>query len=368
MNTLFRLASILFLGGVSVLGLWASPAKPHVCVPPSLNLTGLASFEAGAKAARDTVVTLLGQTGKFTLVPWKGPAAGTGTDFSKEADTLGLDFLVLIQLEKAADNKAVCRMRVWDRTKNAFTFEKVSEPVQLLDIFEASDLTATEALEKLTGGHLAFGSILLKPRGGTSLYSIRLDDQVLEPERLSRVVAGTHSLEIREGTAENSPDILKISPLTVAEGVATEVVFLTPEPTKTSEAAPKVETVPQEYKIGGWGPGLGYVFFDKGYYSEGWRYLEANPKAFQVSIQGANFSHEQGGFTDWRLPTIDEMKVIRAQLQEKGLEVYPREKYMTADRASDSVYIYDLGWGTQGTWSLRGTAAAFFYVIPVRAF
>ena len=33
----------------------------------------------------------------------------------------------------------------------------------------------------------------------------------------------------------------------------------------------------KDYKIGDVGPAGGYIFFDKGYYSDGWRYLEAAP-------------------------------------------------------------------------------------------
>lgn len=368
MSPTFRVLFVTLLAVVLTSVLGASPSKPHVSVPPALNLTGLPAFDPGAKAARDTVVTLLGQMGKYVLAPWKGPAPGAQTDFKPEAEAQSLDFVVQILLEKASDQRAVCRFRVWDRTKGAFSWEKTSDPVQLLDIFDVCDQTAADTLEKMSGEHLAFGSITLKPRGGTRLFTIRLDEQDLEPDRLTRVLAGSHTLEIRANDSPDTKPFLKINPLAVTEGTATEVVFLAPE-TMTAAAPSRTEApTPREYKIGDWGPAMGYIFYDKGSYSDGWRYLEANPTAFQVSVQAANFSHEQGGYTDWRLPTVDEMRMIRAQLQEKGLDVYPKDKYLTSDRGSDMIYIYDMGWGIQGTWMLHGTAAAFFYAIPVRAF
>src|SRR5680860_725664 len=36
-------------------------------------------------------------------------------------------------------------------------------------------------------------------------------------------------------------------------------------------------TPPITYAIGDTGPAGGYIFYDKGYYSSGWRYLEAAP-------------------------------------------------------------------------------------------
>jgi len=40
----------------------------------------------------------------------------------------------------------------------------------------------------------------------------------------------------------------------------------------------------QEYQIGEIGPGGGYVFYDKGTYSDGWRYIEASSSDFSSSV------------------------------------------------------------------------------------
>jgi len=66
------------------------------------------------------------------------------------------------------------------------------------------------------------------------------------------------------------------------------------------------------------GLGGGFVFYDKGNYNNGWRYLESAPKnAGELpAISGAtiDFNKAQeladafsyGGYNDWRLPTDDE--------------------------------------------------------------
>jgi hypothetical protein len=62
------------------------------------------------------------------------------------------------------------------------------------------------------------------------------------------------------------------------------------------------------------GPAGGFVFYDKGSYSDGWRYVECAPEnAGTDSWDDAKElceEYSRGGYDDWELPSIDELREL----------------------------------------------------------
>jgi hypothetical protein len=180
----------------------------------------------------------------------------------------------------------------------------------------------------------------------------------------------------------------------------------------------------KEYKVGDRGPAAGWVFYDKGYYSNGWRYLEAAPPEPEFlamwglwdSIKGLEsavgsgkqntdrivdfirvnapsrrgFAGQQGvrgeyaaqrcvqldfnGFKDWFLPSIDELELMYKNLKAKGLGEFKKEHdyggtryYSSTEYDGRHAWTIDFYTGKKESKALLEDFN-YAYVRPVRQF
>lgn len=179
------------------------------------------------------------------------------------------------------------------------------------------------------------------------------------------------------------------------------------------------ELTTKVYSIGDAGPAGGLVFYDKGFYSDGWRYLEAAPSDIggfvfgyyrpdkensnvvgtslavgsgkynteglvkQMDMDGKAYSassgedlkeyaarkcldYEHGGYDDWYLPSKDELNLMYENLHKNGLGSFANSSYWS----SSEDYAYD-AWEQRfdnGAQYYNNTRYYVFRVRPVRAF
>lgn len=78
------------------------------------------------------------------------------------------------------------------------------------------------------------------------------------------------------------------------------------------------------YKIGDRGPAGGWIFNDKGYYSDGWRYFEAAPHDVLVRRvtwhEAMSFcsQYRGGGYSDWGVPGRQTLRLMFHNLRGRG--------------------------------------------------
>jgi TolB-like protein len=176
-----------------------------------------------------------------------------------------------------------------------------------------------------------------------------------------------------------------------------QVAFLLKESQQTApsadsaqeQATPEPSQTAKVYKIGDTGPAGGLVFFDKGGSSGGWRYLEAAPALLEFTAGWGTYSKnvsgtstawgtgkqnteaiiktlrqsgesnkaadicanfEFGGYTDWFLPSKDELNLMYTNLKDKGLGGFGNGWYWSSSQADST-----------GAWAKRFSNGSWEY-------
>ena len=174
----------------------------------------------------------------------------------------------------------------------------------------------------------------------------------------------------------------------------------TPAPAPATPAP----TGPKTYKVCDKGPAGGIVFYDMGFSMNGWRYLEAAPADIpgvwqwsnnRNSVDGTNAgiwngkhntqiiveflnqeretmkaaqvadAYEYGGFSDWYLPSKDELNLMYTNLKANDLGGFQRGWYWTS-LLKDWSYVFAQNFsnGESGDRSPSNS----YYVRPIRQF
>ena len=183
----------------------------------------------------------------------------------------------------------------------------------------------------------------------------------------------------------------------------------TPQPTPApavqpaAQPAAKPPETPAQYKIGDRGPSGGIVFYDKGNNDDGWCYLEAAPVDLQntgwglwgVSVNGLKTyigsgkqnteliiaalsqsresgkaaqlckAYTLGGYSDWFLPSQDELDLMYKNLKQNNLGGFKSGFYWSSSQG-DYNYAWNQDFSNGGQYNYCKFST--YYVRAVRAF
>jgi len=182
-----------------------------------------------------------------------------------------------------------------------------------------------------------------------------------------------------------------------------------------NEQAVSQDGIEKNYRIGDMGPAGGFVFYDKGVVSDGWRYLEAAPQETEASagwrlvygteIMGTvtvvgggkrntplineKLKNEYSlypkelvavkvcveltfnGYKDWFLPSLDELDFMYKNLAQRGLGGFNKNEYYWSSSLAGRGGGGDIAWSQHfgdGSKDQGNVYSDYFLVRAVRAF
>jgi hypothetical protein len=171
----------------------------------------------------------------------------------------------------------------------------------------------------------------------------------------------------------------------------------------------KVEFELLVYQIGDNGPAGGLIFYDKGSYSDGWRFLEAAPASTEwarkewgdddvdrvrgtgtdigkgqsnttkiIAIQGTEYAYyaaqlcdalHEGGYSDWFLPSKDELNLMYTNLKLYGVGGFTNGSYWSSsEHFKHNCNAWTQSFGHTGSQSFISKGKNYEWVRAARAF
>jgi len=311
-----------------------------------------------------------------------------------------------------AQNNNLPRLAVVEFSKNINTDKIRADAITVRNLVE-SQMIETRKYQMITRDEI--DKLLANQGIQASSISSAENIKKLQLQNISYIVTGSVDamgdnyaitvkvLDVSTGQFSHSADdFIGSSPQNLYNGIKTLMTKFVAGMTSEGDRVKQTDSG-KIYKVGDFGPAGGYVFYDKGIFSNGWRYLEAAPAETEFPAQWGAYGKDVAGtstslgsgkrnteiiverlqllgesgraaqvcaslnfdrYKDWFLPSKDELDLMYKNLKQKGLGGFGSSWYWSSSqtnnrgawvqRFSDGVQSYD---AKNVTYSVRAVRA-----------
>ncbi|MCL2211280.1 MAG: DUF1566 domain-containing protein [Treponema sp.] len=269
-----------------------------------------------------------------------------------------------------AQAQVLPRLAVFEFSTNIDNREIKADAAAVRNMVE-SELSSTKKFRIMTRTEI--DKLIANQRFQASSISSEENIEILKMEQISYIVTGT--VNVMRGDYAITLSILSISSgqishsdniqIKSSENFYESVIILVKKFTTGISAGESGRI----YNIGDTGPAGGLIFYDRGFVSDGWRYLEAAPAgtdftaewgAYRTDVAGTGIEIGSGkrntelivnrlrqlgennraaqicigmeinGYKDWFLPSADELILMYKNLKAKGLGSFRENVYWSS--------------------------------------
>ena len=205
-------------------------ASSRILITPMVNTTKDPNLELLEDTVTDVLTFTLNLLGTYTVIADQQPIVSPTNDALQNLARINMaDYVLFGKVFKTDSGETALTLSVYDRLDSEIVVTQTEKSKTMLGTFDAVDRLLIATLEKFSGIHIGWGSILLVNEGVSGFYDIYIDDFFVGSNKslVENVLSGEREIVIRQERPYND-FLLFEDTITVPENKTVSLTFAVP--------------------------------------------------------------------------------------------------------------------------------------------